>query len=120
MEILWSLQAVMSHHVTTHDKWIHHLCIQVTKFINFLSNRHYQLLSPFSHELPTQTQLPHAALKENKLKNKEITENPIFFSLKKGIASLSFLSLLLTVTSLERSLRSLGTSNDTQELQDGL
>lgn len=81
MEILWSLQAVMSHHVTTHDKWIHHLCIQVTQFINFLSNRHYQLLSPFSHELPTQTQLPYAVLKENKLKNKEITENPIFFFL---------------------------------------
>ena len=49
-----------------------------------------------------------------------MNENPVFFSLKKCTASLSFLSLLLTVTSLERSLRSLGTSNDTQELQDGL
>jgi len=50
-----------------------------------------------------------------------MNENPhFFFSLKKFTASLSFLSLLLTVTSLERSLRSLGTSNDTQELQDGL
>lgn len=48
------------------------------------------MLSPFSHELPTQTQLPHAVLKENKLKDKEMTENPIFFFSEKGYCCFIF------------------------------
>lgn len=59
-------------------------------------------------------------LKDKNIKLRSMFFWLIFFSLKRCAASLSFLSLLLTVTSLERSLRSLGTSNDTQELQDGL
>lgn len=67
---------------------------------------------------PVQTLLHYVVLKGNKLKDKRMKIHYFFF--EKVCCLFIFLSLLLTVTSLERSLRSLGTSNDTQELQDGL
>lgn len=105
--------------VVAHDTWIHHLCIQGTQltFLRVIAVPRCCPLCPRSYL--SKHYLLILFVNENKREKPE-WKFRIFPPWKLCTAFLFFLSLLLTVTSLERSLRSLGTSNDTQELQDGL